>query len=129
EILGTESNLSWVGRAKKLRLVGHAVRILPKLGLSEENRMEEIRLDAGSFHHISEMFKAETNSIGMGRVNNMILTGYATGIFPKLRFQRENETGGLMLSSEFITSNEEVFKVENNSVWIGKIQREINDFN
>ncbi|OIR56117.1 MAG: uncharacterized protein A8A55_3137, partial [Amphiamblys sp. WSBS2006] len=31
EILGTESNLSWVGRAKKLRLVGHAVGILPKL--------------------------------------------------------------------------------------------------
>ncbi|OIR55784.1 MAG: uncharacterized protein A8A55_3469, partial [Amphiamblys sp. WSBS2006] len=30
EFLGTESNLSWVGRAKKLRLVGHAVRILPK---------------------------------------------------------------------------------------------------
>ncbi|OIR55772.1 MAG: uncharacterized protein A8A55_3482, partial [Amphiamblys sp. WSBS2006] len=123
EILKTENNSIWIGKVKKLQLIGYVVGILPKLRIYEENVMEELSLYAYDPINITEILKTENNSIWVGKVKWLYLKWYAVGILPKLKIHEENVMEWLVLnacSPEHIT---EILKTENNSIWVGKVKR------
>ncbi|OIR56085.1 MAG: uncharacterized protein A8A55_3169, partial [Amphiamblys sp. WSBS2006] len=121
-ILRTENNSIWVGKVKTLRLKKHAIQILPKLGIHNENELEELSLYADNPKHITGMLKTENNSIWVGKVKTLRLKNHAIQILPKLRIHSENEMEELYLvadKAEYIT---EMIRIENNSVWVGKVK-------
>ncbi|OIR56611.1 MAG: uncharacterized protein A8A55_2641 [Amphiamblys sp. WSBS2006] len=129
EILRMENKSIWVGKMKNLELSGCAVRILPKLGIHEENVMEKLELDAEHSREITEILEMERKSLWIGKVKKLRLVGYAVATLSKLRIHGENEMKGFILnaySPEHIT---EILKTENNSIWMGKVKRmELNGY-
>ncbi|OIR58951.1 MAG: uncharacterized protein A8A55_0276 [Amphiamblys sp. WSBS2006] len=125
EIPKTENSSIWVGKVKKLKLEHHAVEILPKLGIHEENVMEELVLDAEKAEYITEILKTEANSIWVGRMKKIDLRYYAVGILPNLKFHEENVMEKFWLDADLPENITEMLKMENKSIWIGKV-REIN---
>ncbi|OIR55757.1 MAG: uncharacterized protein A8A55_3498, partial [Amphiamblys sp. WSBS2006] len=121
EILKTENNSIWVGRVKKLNLVGDVVDILPKLDFHEENVMEELLVFyADKTEHISEILKTENNSIWIGKVHRLSLKNNAIQLLPKLRIHEDNVMEELWLNAYEVDQITEILKTENNSVWVGK---------
>ncbi|OIR57478.1 MAG: uncharacterized protein A8A55_1759 [Amphiamblys sp. WSBS2006] len=121
-ILDTENSSIWIGKVKTLRLERYAVKALAKLRTSEENEMEELTLIANDLEHISEIEKTENNSIWIGKVRTLRLEGYAVEILPKLRFHEENEMEVLDLCADHPENIAEVEKIENSSIWVGKVK-------
>ncbi|OIR56032.1 MAG: uncharacterized protein A8A55_3222, partial [Amphiamblys sp. WSBS2006] len=122
EILETESHLAWIGRAKNLSLTGRAIEILPALGLHEESKIEDISLRAYDPAHVAEILRMENNSVGAGCVKRLNLYEHAVGILPKICFHEESEMESLVLYSDFHDSIAEISKMENNSIWVGKVR-------
>ncbi|OIR55707.1 MAG: uncharacterized protein A8A55_3547, partial [Amphiamblys sp. WSBS2006] len=83
-ILKEENNSIWVGKVKRLKLYGHAVEILPKLIIHQENVMELLELNATVSYYVSGILGMENKSIWVGKVRNVHLTGYAYRIEDKL---------------------------------------------
>ncbi|OIR55649.1 MAG: uncharacterized protein A8A55_3605, partial [Amphiamblys sp. WSBS2006] len=113
EILGMENSSIRVGKVKTLNLVGHAVRILPKLRMHEENAIEELVLSPYYPENITEILKEENNSIWVGKMKRLELIRHAVRILPKLKFHDENVLEELELeayNSEHLT---EILGMEN----------------
>ncbi|OIR55763.1 MAG: uncharacterized protein A8A55_3491, partial [Amphiamblys sp. WSBS2006] len=91
EILKEEINTIWIGKVRKLTLRDYAAEVLPKLGIHEENVMEELSLSADDTKHLAKILKEEINSIWIGKVRKLTLRDYAVNILPKLRIHEENE--------------------------------------
>ncbi|OIR57068.1 MAG: uncharacterized protein A8A55_2178 [Amphiamblys sp. WSBS2006] len=125
EILSMENNSIWVGKVKALMLVYHAVGILHKLRIHRQNEMEELSLRANDPEQITEILKEENNGIWLGKVKNIYLRKYAVEILPKLRIHEENEMDELILDLHWSGQVTEIFKAENNSVWVGKVKKPI----
>ncbi|OIR56160.1 MAG: uncharacterized protein A8A55_3094 [Amphiamblys sp. WSBS2006] len=125
EILKKENNSIWIGKVKKLELGNHAVNILPKLRIHEENEMEELYLCliGYGYYHTTEILKEEINSIWIGKVRKLKLKDYAVNILPKLRIHEENEMEELVLEAYYPRNIIEIIKKENNSIWIGKVRK------
>ncbi|OIR55677.1 MAG: uncharacterized protein A8A55_3577, partial [Amphiamblys sp. WSBS2006] len=125
EILKTENKniLVWIGKMKRLDLRGFAIEILPKLGIHEENAVEELLLYAGEAEYITEILKAENNSIWMGKIKRLELSEYAVEALPKLRIHEENEMEELVLSAYYCVYIIEIRGMENSSIWVGKIKK------
>ncbi|OIR56884.1 MAG: uncharacterized protein A8A55_2363 [Amphiamblys sp. WSBS2006] len=123
EILKTENNSIWVGKVKKLLLKKHAIQILPKLKFHEENEMEEFVLELGDPYDITEILKAENNSIWVGRVNRLELEDYTVEILPKLRIHGENVVEEFNLDLYCQKQITELLKMEKNGIWVGKVKR------
>ncbi|OIR58942.1 MAG: uncharacterized protein A8A55_0279 [Amphiamblys sp. WSBS2006] len=123
EIIKTENNSIWVGKVKVLRLEKHAIQVLPKLRIHEENVMGELRLNTDCLEHITEILKTENSSIWMGKVKVLCLRHHAVEILPKLRIHGENVMEELSLSPDKNDHLTEILKEENKSIWIGKVKR------
>ncbi|OIR55871.1 MAG: uncharacterized protein A8A55_3383, partial [Amphiamblys sp. WSBS2006] len=124
EILKEENNSIWVGKVRKLKLIDYAVNILPKLRIHEENEMEWLYLcviDYG-YYHIIEILKEENNSIWIEKVRKINLIGYAIEILPKLGIHEENVMEELELDAYWAECIAEILKMENKSIWIGKVR-------
>ncbi|OIR56443.1 MAG: uncharacterized protein A8A55_2811, partial [Amphiamblys sp. WSBS2006] len=123
EILKTENNSIWMGKVKNIYLRKYAVEILPKLKLHEENEMEVFRLDARYLGEIAETLKTERRSIWIGKVKRLELCWYAIGILPKLGIHEESEMEEFMVLTGKPGYTTRILKEENNSIWIGKVER------
>ncbi|OIR57589.1 MAG: uncharacterized protein A8A55_1645 [Amphiamblys sp. WSBS2006] len=121
EILRTENSSLWVGKVKKIHLEDYAIEILPKLRIHGENEMEELELNAGKAEHITRILKNENNSIWVGKVKNLGLSGYTMKMLPKLGFHEENVLGRLFLYGRYPGYPAEMFKPDN-TVWVGKVK-------
>ncbi|OIR56880.1 MAG: uncharacterized protein A8A55_2369, partial [Amphiamblys sp. WSBS2006] len=122
EILETAGNLIWIGRAKKLTLIGRAIQLLPALGLHEENTTEEISLRVYDHGHIAEILNTENSSVSVGAVKKLSLYDDAIEILPKICFREAGEMESLVLDSDFHDCVAEILKTENNSLWVGKVK-------
>ncbi|OIR57013.1 MAG: uncharacterized protein A8A55_2233 [Amphiamblys sp. WSBS2006] len=124
-ILKTENKniWGWIGRMKRLELENRVLEILPKLKLHDENVMEELVLSAGYLENISEILKMDNNSLWIGRVKRLELEGYALGILPKLKLHDENVMEELKLDAGWPEHITEILKIENSSIWIGRVNR------
>ncbi|OIR56352.1 MAG: uncharacterized protein A8A55_2904, partial [Amphiamblys sp. WSBS2006] len=119
-ILGTENSSIWVGKVKNLVLLEYAIEILPKLKFHEEIEIEELLLSAYSSGQISRILEAKDNSLWVGRVKELYLSGYTMEILPKLRFHEENVIEGLLLSAYCSGQISRILEAEDNSFWMGK---------
>ncbi|OIR56821.1 MAG: uncharacterized protein A8A55_2428 [Amphiamblys sp. WSBS2006] len=122
EITEKESNLGWIGKVKKLSLIGSAVEALPRLKLHQENKMEELVLETYIPGYIAEILRMENNSIWVGKVRKLFLKQKAIQILHKLKFHDENEMEEFGLDSYTTGNIAEILQMENNSVWIGKVK-------
>ncbi|OIR57755.1 MAG: uncharacterized protein A8A55_1477 [Amphiamblys sp. WSBS2006] len=122
KILRMENSSIWVGKVRKLLLKKHAIQILPKLKFHDENEMEELGLSACTPGHITEILKMERNSIWVGKVKVLKLENYTMGILPKLGIHKENELEELDLNAYIPGYIAEILRMENKSIWIGKMK-------
>ncbi|OIR56879.1 MAG: uncharacterized protein A8A55_2367, partial [Amphiamblys sp. WSBS2006] len=122
EILKEENNSIWVGKVKRLQLIGYVVGILPKLRMHEENVMELLVFYADKTEHIPEILKTENNSIWVGKVKRLEISRHALGILPKLRMHEDNVMEVLELDADRPEDVAEILKEENNSIWVGKVK-------
>ncbi|OIR56568.1 MAG: uncharacterized protein A8A55_2684 [Amphiamblys sp. WSBS2006] len=123
EFLEEENTSIWIGKVKTLRLAGYALGILPKLKLHEENVFEELILCAHNDRNIAEILKKRNNSILVGKVKRLELTGYEIEILSKLRFHEENVMEKLMLCTASPVVIPGILKAKNNSIWVGKVKK------
>ncbi|OIR55750.1 MAG: uncharacterized protein A8A55_3503, partial [Amphiamblys sp. WSBS2006] len=123
EISKTRDKSIWIGKVRKINLIGYAVNILSKLRIHEENEMEWLWLHAPTGDNITEIHKIENSSIWIGRVKKLELGDYAVNILPKLRIHEENEMEWLVLEVDYPRNTTEILKEENNSIWIGKVRK------
>ncbi|OIR57720.1 MAG: uncharacterized protein A8A55_1507, partial [Amphiamblys sp. WSBS2006] len=112
-----------LGKVKNLKLESYAIHILLKLKLHEENEMEEFSLNAEKKEYVSEVIRAENNTIWLGKVKNLRLKSFAIRILPKLVLHEENEMEVFHLSAGEKEYVSEVIRVENNSIWLGKVKK------
>ncbi|OIR56535.1 MAG: uncharacterized protein A8A55_2715 [Amphiamblys sp. WSBS2006] len=80
EIISAKNNNIWLGKVKKLELSLFAINTLHKLVLHEENEMEEFCLIARVEEYVSEVIKEEKNSIWLGKVKKLELSGCSVNI-------------------------------------------------
>ncbi|OIR56829.1 MAG: uncharacterized protein A8A55_2420 [Amphiamblys sp. WSBS2006] len=123
EILEEDNNSLWVGKVKKMELCGHAVEILPKLGIHQENVLEELALDTEHFLNATGILGMENNSLWVGRVKRLVLKNHAVEILPKLRTHGEDVMEELVLDADNAEHLAEILKTETNSVWAGRVKR------
>ncbi|OIR56827.1 MAG: uncharacterized protein A8A55_2421 [Amphiamblys sp. WSBS2006] len=125
EILEPENKniWAWIGKAKKMGLSDYALGILPKLRIHEENEMEGLWLSAEEPEYIAEILEMENNSISLGKVKILELCSHAVETLPKLKFHGEYVMERLGLEALFSEHTAEIPKIENNSIWIGKMKR------
>ncbi|OIR56012.1 MAG: uncharacterized protein A8A55_3241, partial [Amphiamblys sp. WSBS2006] len=121
EVIRAKNNSIWFGRLKNLRLKSFAIRILPKLKLHEENEMEEFSLNSEKKEYVSEVIRAENNTIWLGSVKKVTLFRYAINILSKLH--EKNVMEELCLSVDRIEHVSEVIRAENNSIKLGKVNK------
>ncbi|OIR56404.1 MAG: uncharacterized protein A8A55_2849, partial [Amphiamblys sp. WSBS2006] len=89
-IVYAENNTIKLGKVKKMKLYMFAINILPKLVLHGENGVEKLILSASEIDHVSEIIRAENNSIKLGKVKTLELKSFAISILPKLKLHEEN---------------------------------------
>ncbi|OIR55853.1 MAG: uncharacterized protein A8A55_3401, partial [Amphiamblys sp. WSBS2006] len=129
KILAAKNKSIRVGKVKRLVLSYHAVGILPKLKFHREDVLEELELEAYNSEHTTEILNTNDNSIGLGKARKLGLCGYAMEILPKFNFHREEVLEELVLSSMLIECTPEIFRMENNSIWVGKVRKmELNGY-
>ncbi|OIR56612.1 MAG: uncharacterized protein A8A55_2640, partial [Amphiamblys sp. WSBS2006] len=90
ETLGAKDNSIWLGRVKSLMLEWHTINLLPLLWLHEDSVLEELRLGADRGEYVSEILRADDNSIWLGKVKSMRLEQHAANILPKLKLHADN---------------------------------------
>ncbi|OIR57381.1 MAG: uncharacterized protein A8A55_1858 [Amphiamblys sp. WSBS2006] len=122
EAILTKNNSIWLGKVNNLDLELFAISILPKLKLHEENEMEEFSLSADKEEYVSEVTRAENNSIYLGKVKKLELRDYAVNALPKLKLHRENEMEKFCLNADRIEHVSEIILAENNSIHTGKLK-------
>ncbi|OIR56725.1 MAG: uncharacterized protein A8A55_2525, partial [Amphiamblys sp. WSBS2006] len=122
-MLGTEKNSIWVGKVKILCLEESAVKVLPKLRIHEENKMEVLSLSVRCSEKGTWLPLIKQNSIWVGKVKKLELRDYAAEMLPKLRFNKENEMEELSLSADRPLPIGKKLQIKQNSIWIGKLKR------
>ncbi|OIR55909.1 MAG: uncharacterized protein A8A55_3344, partial [Amphiamblys sp. WSBS2006] len=95
---------------------------LPKLKIHREDVLEELVFEAYNSVHTAEILNTENSSIGLGKVRKLGLSYHAMEILPKFNFHREEVLEELVLSSMLIEYTPEIFRMENNSIWVGKVK-------
>ncbi|OIR57218.1 MAG: uncharacterized protein A8A55_2024 [Amphiamblys sp. WSBS2006] len=115
--------------AKEIHAVGDGVYILLKVWAGAGEYSPDLFLKTSKKEHIEEFLKEENSSLWVGRVKRLDLGGYAVEIFPKLGLSEENEVKKLSLGSDSPAEISEILKMENNSIWVGKVKRlELKDY-
>ncbi|OIR56760.1 MAG: uncharacterized protein A8A55_2491 [Amphiamblys sp. WSBS2006] len=85
-----------VGRVRSMWLEGYAVSILPKMRISEDCEVEDLRVDAGRKEHVAVVLGQE-KTFCVGRVKNVFLEDYAVSILPRLILHEDCEVERLGL--------------------------------
>ncbi|OIR55935.1 MAG: uncharacterized protein A8A55_3319, partial [Amphiamblys sp. WSBS2006] len=121
EILVKKDSSIWLGKVKSLTLKGHAVNLLPKLKLHEDNVMEWLYLDVWGRECVSGIFGAEYSSIWLGKVKSLKLYGYAINLLPKLKLHEDNVMDVCLSvwGREYVS---EILVKKDNSIWLGKVK-------
>ncbi|OIR57754.1 MAG: uncharacterized protein A8A55_1478, partial [Amphiamblys sp. WSBS2006] len=117
-----ENNSIWVGKVGTLHLKGYAVDIFTKLRIPEENVLEELSLNTNEQQKPTEILKEENNSIWVGKMRKLELSGYAVEILPRLIIHEENEMEELDLRTGFLGQITEILRMKNKSLWVGKVK-------
>ncbi|OIR57591.1 MAG: uncharacterized protein A8A55_1652 [Amphiamblys sp. WSBS2006] len=125
EILKTEnkSTLVWIEKMKKLELCGHAIQLLSRLRIPEENKMKELVLNAYNPEHIIEILELENKTIWIGKIRKLRLFYYAIQILPKLGIHGENVMEELYLNACFPEYIYGILEEKDKSIWIGRVWR------
>ncbi|OIR56076.1 MAG: uncharacterized protein A8A55_3179, partial [Amphiamblys sp. WSBS2006] len=82
EIMRAEDNSILLGKVKNLELRSYAINTLPKLSLHEDNKIERFDFDSWEKKYLSEIMRAEDNSILFGKVKRLGLKLCAANILP-----------------------------------------------
>ncbi|OIR56111.1 MAG: uncharacterized protein A8A55_3143, partial [Amphiamblys sp. WSBS2006] len=124
-ILGAKDSSIWLGKVKNLRLERHAINLLPKLKLHEDNVLEEVFwLDAELGEHVSSILAAKDSSIWLGKVRKLRLERHAINLLPKLKLHEDN-----VLEEEFSLDAElrehvsSILAAKDSSIWLGKVRK------
>ncbi|OIR56637.1 MAG: uncharacterized protein A8A55_2616 [Amphiamblys sp. WSBS2006] len=123
ETMHVEDNSIRLGRVKKLELKSHAINILPKLALHEENVMEEFHQNADNAEHFSEIICRKNNSIKLGKVKSLELNNYSVSILPMLMLHEENEMKMFRLRIDKTKYVSEIIHAQDSSILLGKVKR------
>ncbi|OIR55650.1 MAG: uncharacterized protein A8A55_3604, partial [Amphiamblys sp. WSBS2006] len=87
------------------------------------NVMEKFHLSAEKTEHVSEVIRAENNSIKLGKVKKLELWKRSINILPKLSLDEENEMEVFPLNAEKMEYVSEVMLAKNNTIWLGKVKK------
>ncbi|OIR58406.1 MAG: uncharacterized protein A8A55_0814 [Amphiamblys sp. WSBS2006] len=123
EILKAQDRSIYIGGIKLLCLKKHAVNILPKLDIPENNEMDKLRLSADSEEQIADVLGAEDRGIWIGKVKYMELRNCEVAILPKLRMHTNNRMDMLSLSADNREQIAKVLAVKKESIWIGETKK------
>ncbi|OIR57722.1 MAG: uncharacterized protein A8A55_1509 [Amphiamblys sp. WSBS2006] len=122
EAICAENNSICLGKVRKLDLSLFAINILPKLKLHGANEMERVCLIINQEEHVSEIMSAKNNSIWLGKVKSLELSGYSVNALPKLALHKENEMEEFYLDADKEEYVSEVIRAENKTIWLGKVK-------
>ncbi|OIR55888.1 MAG: uncharacterized protein A8A55_3366, partial [Amphiamblys sp. WSBS2006] len=85
--------------------------------------MEKFHLSAEKTEHVSEVIRAENNSIKLGKVKKLELWKRSINILPKLALHEENKMEEFVLKAEKEEYVSEVMLAKNNTIWLGKVKK------
>ncbi|OIR56674.1 MAG: uncharacterized protein A8A55_2578, partial [Amphiamblys sp. WSBS2006] len=122
EIIHAENNSICIGKVKKLELELFAINILPKMKLHEENKMDRFSLSADKEEYVSEIIRVGNNTIWLGKVKSLELSGHSVNTLPKLRLHEENVMEDLVLNAPELEHVSEITSAENNSINTRKLK-------
>ncbi|OIR56613.1 MAG: uncharacterized protein A8A55_2639 [Amphiamblys sp. WSBS2006] len=122
EMIFTGDRSIWLGKVKNLRLEKHAIDLLPKLKLHDDNVMEVLRLSAWERTYVSSILAAKDNSIWLGKVKNLRLEKHAVNILSKLKLDKDNVMGNLSLDVELGEDVSYILAAEDRSIWVGRVK-------
>ncbi|OIR56627.1 MAG: uncharacterized protein A8A55_2624 [Amphiamblys sp. WSBS2006] len=97
EALKTNEKSIQLGRVERLTLEEHAISILPRVLIDENNTIGSLNVLGGELEHLEGVLREEDKSIWIGEVKELRLEKTAISIFPKLRTGKELEMEGLAL--------------------------------
>ncbi|OIR56761.1 MAG: uncharacterized protein A8A55_2488 [Amphiamblys sp. WSBS2006] len=92
-------------------------------GVSENNRYNNISLGLSNKEPTKDILGEGNSSIWVGKVRRLKLSEYAIGILAKLRIHEESVVEDLVLDAYSPEHIAEILKMENSSIWIGKVRR------
>ncbi|OIR56205.1 MAG: uncharacterized protein A8A55_3049, partial [Amphiamblys sp. WSBS2006] len=121
-ILAAKDSSIWLGRVKSLKLYQHAINLLPKLKLHEDNVLEEeLSLDAELREHVSSILRAGNGTIWLGKVKRLKLNHLAVNLLPKLKLHEDNVMEEFWPVTWFGGSVSEKLHAKD-SIWLGKVK-------
>ncbi|OIR57115.1 MAG: uncharacterized protein A8A55_2131, partial [Amphiamblys sp. WSBS2006] len=122
-ILGAKDSSIWLGKVRKLRLERHAINLLPKLKLHEDNVLEEeFWLDAELGEHVSSILGTGNGTIWLGKVKSLKLNHFAVNLLPLLKLHEDSvmEEFGLDAKKEEYVSS--ILSAGDRSIWLGRVK-------
>ncbi|OIR57746.1 MAG: uncharacterized protein A8A55_1485 [Amphiamblys sp. WSBS2006] len=113
-----------VGIVKNMKLKEYAVCVITKIRVYEDCGFELLKLSASKEEHVAGML-TQDQTFYVGRVEKILLEGYAVGILPKLRIHKDCAVESISLSAdeeehvaEILTKDQPFFVGEAKSIWL-----------
>ncbi|OIR57223.1 MAG: uncharacterized protein A8A55_2020 [Amphiamblys sp. WSBS2006] len=92
----SQGQLFCVGRVKNMSLKNYVVSVLPKTRIHEGYEVEWLWLNTSKEEHIAEIL-SQDQPFCIGRAKNMLVSGYAVSVLPKLLIHKDQEIEFLKL--------------------------------
>ncbi|OIR57975.1 MAG: uncharacterized protein A8A55_1242 [Amphiamblys sp. WSBS2006] len=119
----------WLGKVKKLELIGYSVYFLPKLLLHDENEMESLVLKGTSSYLISKTLKKEIEKarkhggIWLGKVEKVELVSYAIYFVSFLKLHGDTVVKSLKIADVDIQCMDTMSRPVNYKLFSWKIEK------
>ncbi|OIR57403.1 MAG: uncharacterized protein A8A55_1836 [Amphiamblys sp. WSBS2006] len=113
-------NSIWLGKVKNMRLERHAINLLPKLWLHENNMMEELCLNARFGEYVFSTLGEKYKNTQREKMKNLGLEQNAINFLQKLREENVMEMEVTVISGEDVS---ETLGAKDSSIWLGKMRK------
>ncbi|OIR57060.1 MAG: uncharacterized protein A8A55_2186 [Amphiamblys sp. WSBS2006] len=120
ELLSMQDSSIKLGKTNEVMLDGYAVDIFHKLVLEKEMRKVylNMNLEGGL---VDEMLQAKNNSVWLGNMEKLILSGYCVNALPRLRLEDVMEE--IELSATEVSNVYEIIKTKDNSIKLWRVKK------
>ncbi|OIR57057.1 MAG: uncharacterized protein A8A55_2188 [Amphiamblys sp. WSBS2006] len=115
-----QDNSIKLGKTNEVMLDGYAVDIFHKLVLEKEMKRIYLNTDVNG-EVVKEMRRAKNNSVWLGNMEKLILSGHCVNALPRLRLDDVMEE--IELSATEKSNVYEIIKAKENSIKLGKVRK------
>ncbi|OIR56841.1 MAG: uncharacterized protein A8A55_2409 [Amphiamblys sp. WSBS2006] len=113
----------YIGKVNKMNLFNHALGVLPKLNLPDDNVMHTLWLEAEEEKYTLPLKDVPNNSIWIGKLSHLFLDKYTVNLLSLLRISEESYFEILTIFGEKRAYASRVLEVEDNSIVVGRVGR------